>query len=67
MLHLEVSKHPLDIFGTKAGPYLMSCRDLGQVMCRLPSTGICAQFVPEDVGSGDLSDSVDSGISNLRV
>jgi hypothetical protein len=28
---------------------------------------ICAQFVPEDVASGDLSDSVDFGISNLRV
>jgi hypothetical protein len=27
----------------------------------------CAQFVPEVVGSGDLSDSVDSEISNLRV
>jgi hypothetical protein len=27
----------------------------------------CAWIVPEDVGSGDLSDFVDSGISNLRV
>jgi hypothetical protein len=28
---------------------------------------LCARIVPEDVGCGDLSDSVDSGISNLRV
>jgi hypothetical protein len=28
---------------------------------------ICARFVPEDVASGDLSDSAYSGISNLRV
>jgi len=28
---------------------------------------ICAQIVPEDVASGDLSDFVDSGISNLRI
>jgi hypothetical protein len=27
----------------------------------------CVQFVPGDVGSGDLSDFVDSGINNLRV
>lgn len=27
----------------------------------------CAQIVPEDVGCGDSSDSVDCGISNLRV
>jgi hypothetical protein len=27
----------------------------------------CAQFVPEDVASGDLSDFVDCGISNLHV
>jgi hypothetical protein len=28
---------------------------------------VCAQIVPEDVGSGDLSDFGDSEISNLRV
>jgi hypothetical protein len=27
---------------------------------------LCAQFVPRDVASGDLSDSVDIRISNLR-
>lgn len=28
---------------------------------------LCAQIVPEVVGSGDLSDLADCGISNLRV
>jgi hypothetical protein len=28
---------------------------------------LCAKNVPEDVGSGDLSDFVDCGISNFRV
>lgn len=30
-------------------------------------TSLCAWIVPEDVASGDLSDSVESRISNLRV
>ena len=40
--------------------------------CRMPcSVGppqpFCAQILTENVASGDLSDFVDSGISNLRV
>jgi hypothetical protein len=34
---------------------------------RLRPIFICAQFVPEDFGCGDLSDSADSEINNLRI